>query len=86
LHNGTNLACKSTGRGLLLEFEGYIRKALLLLEDPFLRRSFSKERDVLEEDFDDLFVILEAVFGEADLTVEDTWRSRTNGICTFVKG
>jgi len=62
LHDGAYLTGETAGRRLLLELKIHIGEALLFLEDPFLRWSLLKQRDVLEEDLYNLLVIRQAIF------------------------
>jgi hypothetical protein len=63
LHYGADLAGELARRGFLLEFEIYVRQSLLLLENPFLRRSLSEHGNIFEENLHDFLVVLQAIFG-----------------------
>jgi hypothetical protein len=83
LHDGAYLTGETAGWRLLLELKIDIGETLLFLEDPFLRWSLLKQRDVLEEGLYNFLVILQAIFCQPNLAIEDSWCAWTYGICTY---
>ena len=84
LHDCAYLTCEATSRGLLLEFKIHVRQPFLLFKDPLLWRQLSEKRNILEENLNDFFVVVQAVFSQSNLAVEDSWCAWANWICAWV--
>ena len=70
LHSGCKANTITNCIALVLEFKSHFAEVVVLLEDVLLRTCFSDLVCVLEDSFDDLFIIGQSFLGEADVDVE----------------